>query len=347
MTTISAFSPDQLARVTRIVTHANCADGRACAILAGDVLPQATIEFLQHNSQAHRELEADPGILFCDFAPTRDRVDEFVAAGALILDHHQHSRDIVEAFGPCGVFADEEAAPGVAGATLVFFHVWRPLAGAALSIPRGAGYGEREAAIARAEEFATLAGIRDTWQRSSGLWDAAQVQTAALMYYPWSHWARRPSRPWLTHEELAIGQTEMERNAEHVERAAADANYTTILIGDRWHHTATVNEIRIVSDLAEHLRETRGISLCIGYKQRCDAGELLTQVSLRSDGSVDVGAIAKRLGGGGHSRAAGFQLDSLRGIDLGFYVRDRIATAVDVNHLRRLGGLNALERPPK
>lgn len=84
MTTISAFSPDQLARVTRIVTHANCADGRACAILAGDVLPQATIEFLQHNSQAHRELEADPGILFCDFAPTRDRVDEFVAAGALI-----------------------------------------------------------------------------------------------------------------------------------------------------------------------------------------------------------------------------------------------------------------------
>lgn len=41
-------------------------------------------------------------------------------------------------------------------------------------------------------------------------------------------------------------------------------------------------------------------------------------VSLRSDGKVDVGAIAKRFGGGGHPGAAGFKLDTRKMFDFLF-----------------------------
>jgi nanoRNase/pAp phosphatase (c-di-AMP/oligoRNAs hydrolase) len=39
----------------------------------------------------------------------------------------------------------------------------------------------------------------------------------------------------------------------------------------------------------------------------------MIQFSLRSRGELDVSAIAKKLGGGGHKNAAGFQLPLIRG----------------------------------
>jgi len=39
-----------------------------------------------------------------------------------------------------------------------------------------------------------------------------------------------------------------------------------------------------------------------------ERGDGITQFSLRGDGSVDVSAVAKSFGGGGHNNAAGFQL---------------------------------------
>lgn len=117
----------KLQAVKTIVTHDNCADGLASAMILRDVLPKAQLLFLQYNSPDHLNLEATEGMLFCDFSPPAGRVEEFTKAGAVVLDHHKGAKDIVAAFGEFGVFADEKDDPGVSGAVLAFREVWLPL----------------------------------------------------------------------------------------------------------------------------------------------------------------------------------------------------------------------------
>ncbi|HZL96812.1 MAG TPA: hypothetical protein VFB99_24365 [Vicinamibacterales bacterium] len=65
----TGITPDLLRQVTRIVTHADCADGIASAMLLHDALPEATVEFVQYNTPEWRDLAATPGMLFCDMIP--------------------------------------------------------------------------------------------------------------------------------------------------------------------------------------------------------------------------------------------------------------------------------------
>src|ERR1700754_3177520 len=104
------LSLEKLQAVKTIVTHDRCADGVMSSIILKDVLPEAEVKFLQYGVE-QEELEAAPNMLFCDFSPHPKRVTDFVAAGALVLDHHKTARDVVSAFGADGVFGDEVADP--------------------------------------------------------------------------------------------------------------------------------------------------------------------------------------------------------------------------------------------
>lgn len=121
------INAEKLQTIRTIVTHENCSDGLASAMILKSVLPGAQVVFLSYNSAAHKELSAIPGMIFCDFSPYVERVQEFIDAGAIVLDHHKYQKDVVEAFGPNGVFADETSNPGVAGALLAYREVWLPL----------------------------------------------------------------------------------------------------------------------------------------------------------------------------------------------------------------------------
>jgi oligoribonuclease NrnB/cAMP/cGMP phosphodiesterase (DHH superfamily) len=59
-----------------------------------------------------------------------------------------------------------------------------------------------------------------------------------------------------------------------------------------------------IADVLERMLVKYQSPVALAWLQRKDG---LYQYSLRSDGSVDVSEVAKRLGGGGHVRAAGFQ----------------------------------------
>lgn len=67
---------------------------------------------------------------------------------------------------------------------------------------------------------------------------------------------------------------------------------------------ALINNIDNVSDVAEYLRENKGINLVIGYMRKYDQ----YTVSLRSDGTFDCQEFALKHGGGGHKKAAGFTI---------------------------------------
>lgn len=62
--------------------------------------------------------------------------------------------------------------------------------------------------------------------------------------------------------------------------------------------------------IIDHLRSIEGTKVAAAVRDLGDRGRAARKVSLRSsDGEVDVSAIARKHGGGGHKRAAGFSTD--------------------------------------
>jgi hypothetical protein len=295
------FSPEQLANIKIVVTHENCQDGMASALLLKDALRDRPVDirFVQHGTVALAELKAEPGMLFCDFAPPAERAQEFLEAGALILDHHRTARAVVESFGANGIFADEKANPGVCGAVLAYEHVWKPLNPEPVS---------HEAAWI--ENFARLAGIRDTWQRQSPDWEKACAQAELLFFMG-------PDRllagtlsglaaKWAT-DFTWIGDVLMERNARSVQKGIKGA-----------FRFKTGNGLRVImfegvsksSDTAEAVGSE--FDLVIGFGYVCDdpARPPKLILSTRSHTDFDCAAFVSRFGGGGHTKAAGCTIEA-------------------------------------
>lgn len=282
---------EKLQAVTHIVTHRDCADGIASAMILKDCLPMARVTFLHHGSPEHEALPSEPGMLFCDFVPPRSRLDRFVADGAIVLDHHRHSEDVVRAFGEHGVFADEDEEPGVSGATLAAREVWGPL--------NQRVFTENRLTVSK---FATLAGVRDTWQKSDKRWEAACAQAEALRFWPTEMLVGAPVAFW--DERLRIGDVLFQKKLAVAREIADSAHRFTSRRGTSIAMFPTIDS----SDVAEQLGYSADVAVGFGYKTRAD-GSVVMIFSLRSRREYDVGALCKAHGGGGHTRAAGFSID--------------------------------------
>lgn len=283
--------------VTRLITHDACADGLASSMIVRDALPHVEVVFAQYGTPSLEALPASSGLLFVDITPPRERAAEFVEAGAIVLDHHKHARDIVALFGDRGVFADELGSPGVSGASLACEHVWM---GTVAEQP-----GDRRETV---RDFARLVGIRDTWQRQSPSWELASDLQVALMGLPREYWLRKGGIVRaLSSDSLELGQLWRAQRAETIGKICSAG--TARLVDPAGRQWAVFPDChRHTSDVAEAMRG-RGVAVTCGWFQVVDDGAVRTVLSLRSDGSVaqalDVGALCKSFGGGGHSRAAG------------------------------------------
>ncbi len=285
-----------LKEINRIVVHGNCPDGLASAIILHDVIPNAVVEFVIHNTGPYNNLSATKGMIFCDIVPPPDRVDEFVAVDAVVLDHHISAKDIVEKFGKRGVYADEVAEPGVSGAVLAFREVWQPLQHRSHSSEDIVGY------------FATLAGIVDTWQDQDELWDEANYQSAALMFYSPDQWLSRDSvSSFMTDSDFRLGKNIHERRLKKAKKIAKNCHRFSY----RGYNLAVFNDAdKLTSDAANFLYR-EGVNIVAGfYFVELDESTNFPKIvfSLRSDGTVDVSELARWITpkGGGHSQAAGF-----------------------------------------
>ena len=283
--------PVELLRgVTHIVTHGNCADGLAAAIILVDALHKP-VRFMRPGSQEHCTLSPAPGMLLCDIAPHPSRGDEFASSDVIVLDHHKQSQALVER---ChyGIFADEEKEPGVSGALLALRHVWDPLVGPT---------SERRAA---ALDFATLVGISDTGQRSHPQWRKARALSSALHFFTPKSWLRQGpcvfGQPWF-HGRLALGESLV---AQHDRSVRAEHNGAHRFQSARGTSVLVVNSINTLTDMQDLEPDC---DLIVGFHYLMDGGLPTMAVSMRSIGSFDCGALAGSRGGGGHTRAAGFQ----------------------------------------
>ena len=287
-----ALSFEILESIKTVIVHENCSDGLASAIILREALPAAKFIFVQYETELHKTLPAEPGMMFCDFSPHPSRVADFVAAKAFVLDHHKTAKPIVAAFGDRGIFADETMEKGTSGASLAYREVWLPTYGTTL--------GHHDFV----ETFALLVGVRDTWHKTSPLWDESVALHATMTSLPVSWWMGMPLR------EIALlfrtrfgnlGYHFLDKYAKTVSDVAKKSFRETSAKGTR---IAIIESLVLTSDVAEKLDDA--VDLLVGFGYVHDPLKLVC--SLRSHTDFDCSMFAKSHGGGGHTKAAGFSI---------------------------------------
>lgn len=291
---------EKLRSVTHIVSHENCADGMASAMILKHALPNAKVTFLQYDTPAHKALAPAPGMLFCDFAPYKERVAEFREAGTLVLDHHKTQKAVVESFGELGVFADETTEPGVCGAVLAFREVWLPL--------MKNGYDDgimpvtvSDATVQQLQTFAILAGIRDTWQRKDARWQSACEQAEALGFWPVEELVELHPDAW--GQKFALGPV---LYARRLRSAGNCLDRSFNFMTGKGRRVKVFEGLRQSSDAAELAGDTADFVVGFGYTAEANMPKVI--YSTRSHTGFDCSAFALAHGGGGHSAAAGFSM---------------------------------------
>jgi hypothetical protein len=288
---------EKLKQVRTIVTHKDCPDGIASAILLHDALPNAEVKFLTHGEKAYAELPAKDWMLFCDIAPPQPRAHEFLPRVPIVLDHHKGAEHLVKSFTH-HVFADEKLEPGVSGAVLAFREVWEPLR--KQNLPH-----VHDHRFHRAKGFAEMAGIRDTWQSDHMLFGLSSEQAEALRFWPVEQWLGivDPFDGTDMANMLNIGRALWAKKLDAAQRA----------IGKAWRvSTSSSKPIRCVifegthltSDAAEIIGEEADLIIGFGFSVEENWHQL--HVSMRSHTDVNCFALAKTFGGGGHTKAAGY-----------------------------------------
>lgn len=234
-------------------------------------------------------------MVFCDIVPPDSRVQDFIDAGAVVLDHHREARVTVEAFGSKGVFADAEREDhrGISGAVLSYEVIYR-------SLPW-------HARLLEVERLARLIGLADTWQRDSRDFEQALEFVAACRFFGLSRLTKLSPKQILA--KLATWGPELRRDhLEHVQYACKEAIRMSTPKGTRM---VVVQGTSITSDLAELLRNDPFADLVVGYHTRSEDREdreIKLQFSTRAVTTYDCGALASAYGGGGHRPAAGFSV---------------------------------------
>ena len=108
-----------------------------------------------------------------------------------------------------------------------------------------------------------------------------------------------------------------------------DGNRLALTYISREDYTATGASDLLTEGIIDHVRALDGTVVAGVVRDKTEGGRTARKVSLRSsDGTVDVSAIAREKGGGGHMRAAGFSTD-LSYPELVAFLREQVAKQVD------------------
>jgi oligoribonuclease NrnB/cAMP/cGMP phosphodiesterase (DHH superfamily) len=307
------ISIDTLRDINTIYSHKNCPDGIASAMILKHAL-NLPVVFLQYDTEEYTNLQAVPGMLFCDTTPPHARVKEFVDVGAIVLDHHKGAQDIIAMFGDRGVFADEKSDLGVCGAILAYREVWVPILGSDRLV----------------EDFANLAGIRDTWQTQNPRWGAACAQSSWLMFFGEEACLENPifgdDTKW--NFRVEIGSLLFAEHMRKITKAVGGTLRTSI----HGLRVAILQGATNSSDAAEMLGKDSGVDILVGFSYYNEGEEsseqwspefskLLKMIcSCRTRTDFDVAKLARYYGGGGHTKAAGFTVSVEKG-DYNPYLR--------------------------
>jgi len=288
-----------LRSVKTIISHASCSDGIASAMICSAALDwKPDVKFMHYGSSELQALTAEPGLLFVDFSPPKERAKEFLDAGALVLDHHRGAETVVRQFVDAGrgAFADEEKDLGVSGAGLAYSEVWQNM------------FDDKDWRVntkaSEIEQFASLIGIYDTFQRKDSRWRTAYAVYKMVRFLGFKYFSdRKMAYPGTYEHELSgILLAKHEATvARHCEQKVVKRSVNRIRVA---FHNDTEG---LNSDVAETMRQDpHHCPVTIGFFYVAEGAHPKMVMSVRSDGSFNVEKFCKYYGGGGHSAAGGF-----------------------------------------
>ncbi len=264
--------------VDMVIYHGGCPDGFSAAWAAHRRLGDRA----QYVGAAHHELPPDVSgrvVAFVDFCYPR-AVMEYVqesADGVIVLDHHESAVKAMVGFKGADLRFDMEHSGCVL--SWRYFNPGKPVPYMLEAIE-----------------------ARDLWRSD---WQQHIEYLSCLDSHGYKSFSK------LTWASDAYQRDVFEREGGPIER------YRGIMIGghvDRAVHAVIAGQSlmlvnctskELISDVGHRLCRNTGVGACWWYDHL--TGKAV--VCLRSDGSVNVGAMAQKMGGGGHPGAAGFRMD--------------------------------------
>jgi len=297
--------------VDLILYHNNCPDGWCAAYICKLKYPEAQLIPLNHGLD-EEVLDSlfegcrNEDVIMVDYSlRTRELNDQLnsVAKSFLILDHHKTAQATLE------------------GASYATFDMKRSGAGLAWDYL----FGKDSPEMADATD--SVKSYRPFWVsyiEDQDLWnwqlDHSHEVNAFLMVQP------RTVETW--NEITKIGVDDAYANGVGVRQYIE--YYTRSVVAEAQEGSMENYKVAVLNIPYAGVSEA-GNALCkAGYPVALlwfERGDGMTTFSLRGDGSVDVSAIAKTFGGGGHNNAAGFQLSLEEGRKLVDRVLDRFPTS--------------------
>lgn len=267
-------------QVDVIAFHGSCPDGWCAAYVAQKRYPGAQLIECSYGNKLDYAQFVDKHVLVVDFSWTRTLTDVLnkSAKSLVIYDHHQTAQAELEGLDYV-IFDMNRSGAGITW-DMLFPNQQRPW-------------------------YVDYVEDRDLWN-----WKLPQSRevSAYMMALPMTieEWAKLDN---MGHAEAAMNGEAILMHIQHYVEGVAKNRVEARFLN---HSIALVNAPYLnISDVCEKLLDYADIGA--GWFQRTDG---LIQFSLRSRGDLDVSAIAKDFGGGGHKNAAGFQLSIAEGREL-------------------------------
>jgi len=302
-----------------IIFHNNCPDGWAAAFICKMKWPEAELMPLNHGllPAALDELfnyATGKDVIMVDYSlRTRELNDKLASVAKLfrILDHHKTAQAVLE------------------GAAYATFDMKRSGAGLAWDYLFGADSDyHKQLSVYNPTADPTMPAMKRPWwvnyTEDQDLWNWAlpdsQEVNAYLMVQPRTMEAWKSMIAFLNiggvetviDQVVKLGKGVREYIEYYTRSVVAEAQEGVLVFEGTNHRTAVLNiPYAGVSEAGSALCKS-GYPISLLWFER---GDGITQFSLRGDGSVDVSAIAKSFGGGGHNNAAGFQVSLKEGRD--------------------------------
>jgi oligoribonuclease NrnB/cAMP/cGMP phosphodiesterase (DHH superfamily) len=286
-----------------IYYHGHCPDGWCAAFIASKRYPEAKLIPLDHGGvQLNPVHYEDRDVLMVDFSlRTREENDELAhrAKSFRILDHHKTAQAALTIECP---YNDNKVTVSYAtfdmkrsGAGLTWDYLFGKDA-TDLIYPDGSNFQEPR------PWYVDYVEDRDlwNWKLPDSRAVCAYLGTLPLDAASWAHLDQKSAIDAATLGWGALA------HIDHYVREAVKQAQVGVLQG---YQTAVVNALYLnCSEIGNELAKDYPVSLT--WFERHDG---IIQFSLRSEGDIDVSAIAKVFNGGGHMHAAGFQLDLVHG----------------------------------
>lgn len=290
-----------------VLYHADCTDGFASAWVARRKMPNAECVPVQYGQEPPRVTDREVYVLDFSYKASTLRMMADLSSQLVCLDHHKTAQEDLRSITDADPYPDRTHGwrlngngfydkvyvkfdMNKSGARMAWDYFFPPSSYSMSNVvPDLVKYVEdrdlwRWSMPNSREVNAAIASYDKTFEEFDRLYAALQVEHG--------------------YRELATeGSAILRYQGRLIESACKNAHEATI----GGHSVLAVNTGVSISEVAERLAKDRPFGVC--YFRRADG---LWIYSLRSrEGGVDVSAVAKQYGGGGHKQAAGFESNTV------------------------------------